>query len=172
MALSVNFTATQSAANPNEITLTDTSTGSDGTITTRRVYIATADGTYLVESGTSTDYEVWALPLATNITLDVLTEATSPNITVQWLAGNTVVYSKTTLFDFNLQIYLALIGLTQTQLSNPNIVQDTTYYGNKIQLMVNAKDSETAVTYNDDIYLAQSALDRANYMVENSDYYF
>jgi len=172
MALSVDFTATQSAANPNEITLVDTSTGSDGTITTRRVYIATAEGTYLVQSGTTTDYEVWALPLATNITLDVLTEATAPNITVQWLAGSTVVYSKTTLFDFDLQIYLALIGLTQTQLSNPSIVQDTSYYNSKIQLMVNVKDSETAVTYNDDIYLAQSALDRANYMVENSNDYF
>lgn len=171
MPLSVSFTATQSVANPNQITLLDTSTGSDSSITVRRVYIQTAEGTYLTGDGT-VDYDLWPLPLATGITLDVLTEATAPNVRVDWMDNNTIVYTDTVLYDFDIQIYLALIGLTQTQLSSPAIVQDTNYYNNKIQLMVNVKDSETAVTYNDDIYLAQSSLDRANYIIDNSQDYF
>jgi len=172
MALSVDFSVTQSLANPNELTFTDLSSGSDSGVTTRRIYILTANGTYLVESGTTVDYELWALPLGTAITLDVLTQATSPSIKVDWMTGSTVTYTKTELYDFNLQLYLFAYQLTQSQLSSPQIVQDTNYYGNKIKLLVNIKDSGTAIDLMSDIYNGQAALDRGTYLVNNESLFF
>lgn len=172
MALSVDFSVTQSLANPNELAFVDLSSGSDGTVTTRRIYILTANGTYLVESGTSTDYELWPLPLATSITLDVLTQATSPSIQVDWMAGSTVAYTKTELYDFPLQLYLFQYQLSQTQISNPTIVQDTNYYGNKIKLLVNIKDAETSIDLMSDIYNGQNSLDMGTYLVNNESLFF
>jgi hypothetical protein len=51
-----NFTATQYISVPNLIVITDTSTGTDAAITSRRVYMRKSDGTYLVEEGTTTNY--------------------------------------------------------------------------------------------------------------------
>ena len=64
MALNPAFTASQSAGVPENLTFTDTSTGSDVTIVARRIYLLQSDGTYLVPSGVTTDYIPW--PLATN----------------------------------------------------------------------------------------------------------
>jgi hypothetical protein len=58
MPLVENFSATQYVATPNLLVLDDTSTGSDAGITVRYVYLQKADGSYLVEEGTTTDYEV------------------------------------------------------------------------------------------------------------------
>ena len=55
MALVPNFTITQSVGSPNNLVFTDSSTGSDGTITKRRIYIKKSDGTFLVLTGTTTD---------------------------------------------------------------------------------------------------------------------
>lgn len=173
MPLSVNFSATQSLGNNALISLLDLSTGSDVTITNRNVYIITATGQYLVQSGTTTNYEVWPLPLATGITFNVLTQATAPNVRVDWLnAGGTVVYTKTILCDFDLQLYLGSYNLTRAALSNPSIVQDQNYYDNKIKLIVDIDDSENATTLGNDIYNAQAALDRGTYILENSQYFF
>ena len=172
MPLSVNFSVTQSLADTSQLTFTDTSTGSDGTITTRRITILTSTGDYLVVSGTTTTYEVWALPLATPITLSVLTGATAPNITVQWLAGSTVVYTLTIPYDFPLDLYLAGYNLTRSVISKPNTVQDTNYYNNKIKLLVAIDDSETAIEIGEDIYNAQSSLDRGQYLVDNENISF
>jgi hypothetical protein len=82
MAISPNFTASQNSGTPNIITLTDTSTGSDGTIAKRRVYLLQSDGTYLVPAGTTTDYIDWII-IDSNISLNDLTQATALSITVQ-----------------------------------------------------------------------------------------
>lgn len=172
MPLSVDFSVTQSIASPNELTFTDLSVGSDATITGRRIYITTAQGNYLVVSGNTNNYSNWPLPLATAIVLAVLSQATSPTIKVDWLAGGTVVYTKTKTFAFNIQLYLALYGLTQNQISAPGIVQDNNYYWNKIQLMVNTKDSEDAITYAGDVFNSQNSADRGTHMVLNSNLFF
>ena len=46
MPLVPNFTASQYSGTPSVITLTDTSTGSDVTITSRRVYLLQSNGTF------------------------------------------------------------------------------------------------------------------------------
>ena len=75
LALTVNFSTSQTPGSPGDIIFTDTSTGSDGSVTQRRIYIQSAAGDYLVESGTSTQYEVWSgFPGTTTITLEDILE--------------------------------------------------------------------------------------------------
>ena len=73
MPLIENFTATQYVATPNLLVLDDTSTGSDGAITVRYVYLQKADGSYLVEEGTTTNYEVWTLASGNTISFQGIT---------------------------------------------------------------------------------------------------
>jgi hypothetical protein len=162
----VSYTATQSLAYPTIISLVDTSVGSDNTLTSRRIYASLADGTYLVLSGNNNQYTTW--PIADNaISLNLLPRDSAVQILVQWMNGSTVVYSKSTLWDFDLATFLFAYQLTQTQTSSPGIVQDANYFSNKVQLMVNLSDSEIAVSLAGDIYGAQSSLDRAYFMVTN-----
>lgn len=172
MPLSVNFSVSQSLANPNQLTFTDTSTGSDGTITGRRIYILDAYGNYLVESGTTTQYEEWAYPFNTVLTLDVLSKATTPNITVKWMNGSSVVYEKTVAGSYLLHLYKFGFSLTRGVLSKPTVIQDTDYYISKIKLIVDIDDAENAISYNSDIVNAQSAADRGTHLEENQSKYF
>lgn len=172
MPLSVNFSVSQSLANPSQLTFTDTSTGSDGTITERRIYILDAYGNYLVESGTTTQYEVWEYPFSTVKTLDILSKATTPSITVKWMNGASVVYEKTVAGSYLLQLYKFGFTLTRSLLSNPSVIQSTDYYLNKIKLIVDIDSAEQAISYNSDIVNAQQSADMGTYLEENQSKYF
>lgn len=171
MPLTPSFSATQSLAEPSQITLTDTSTGSDGTITTRRVYIQLANGTYLVEDGTTTDCEVWSYGDAA-ITLDLLPRSESPKIIVQWLAGTTIIYTATVNYVFDWADKLFLYQLTQTQTGRPKLIDNANYYLSKIKMIVNIDDAENCVTDADDIYGAQGSLDKNYYLMQNQQLFF
>jgi len=173
MPLTPSITATQSIAYNNIITLTDASSGTDNTITTRRVYIRTATNQYLTESGSSSTpaYITWSYADAT-IPLSVLTEATSPEITVEWYAGSTLVYTFTDTFVFNLQDYVFMLGVMADQTSSPGVLQGTNYYYNSIQFIVNLFNSENAIDPGEDIYSSQGALNRNQVMIDNESIYF
>lgn len=172
MALTPSIAVSQSALTPQNVTITDDSTGSDAAITSRRVYIQTADGDYLVESGTTTDYEVWAYADA-SITLDVLTEDQCVEIIVQWLnVSNAVLYTYTNqyaLSEYNKQFLVALVaaqGLT------PGIVQDTNYSGNIAIFWTNIIAGINQVEFAGEIAGGQNAFNRATQMRLNQDLYF
>lgn len=171
MPLTVSFTATQSLANPNLVTLTDTSTGSDATITSRRVYVRLPNGTYLVQTRTTTTYEVWAYASAA-ITLDILSRSQSPQIIVQWLAGTTVVYTSTEEYLFVWADKLFLYQLTQAQTGKPKLIDNANYYLSKIKMIVNVDDAVNAVTDASDIYGAQGSLDKNYYLMQNQQLFF
>ncbi len=173
MSFSPNFTAVQQYGNPAGIFFTDTSAGSDGAIVSRRIFILTANGTYLVQTGNSNTYSIWPLPLATPILLNVLTQDTSPSITVQYLdVSNTVLYSVTIPFSFTYNNENAYYTLTQNQTSDPTILQDTNYYMNKIRLRVNIDNANQAISWAGDTYTAQESLDMATQMTTNQNDYF
>ena len=71
MPITPNFSTSQTLGVPESINFTDTSTGSDVNIVTRHVYMQAYDGTFLVQEGTTTDYEIWDYAAST-ITFDVL----------------------------------------------------------------------------------------------------
>ena len=172
MPLSPNFTGTQQIGLPSCVYLTDTSTGSDTAVTQRRAYIQDVQGNYLVPSGTTTDYVVWAL-VDTSISIDCLTQDTAPYCLVQWLnVSNTVLYSKTILCDFRLNNLQKSFSLTQSLTSDPRILQDTNWFLNKMILRCNIDDSVQAVEIGGNQQVAQGALNRATYMTENSNLFF
>lgn len=171
MAITASFSVSQSATTPENVTVTDTSTGTYDTITHRRVYVQNSDGEYLTGDG-SVDYDEW--PLANlSITLDILSQSTAANIKVDWLnVSNVVVNSVNTnygLSQFSKQFFFYLI---QQQGLNPGTYQDTTYSSNIALFWSNVIGGDNAITYGNDLAGAQQCYDRANQMEENESYYF
>ena len=172
MPLSPNFTASQNSGTPNLIFLTDTSTGSDGTITKRRIYLLQSDGTYLVPAGTVTDYIEWALVDVTT-SLNVLIQDTALSITVEWLtASNVVVANKTTSFAFTAYNETFYYGLTESQVANANLTASTNWYQTKMILRVELDSAYQAISFASDIFSAQAALNRATFISTNQSYFF
>jgi len=174
MALTPNFSATQTLGSPSIITLTDTSTGTDVLVTQRRVYLAKADGTYIVPEGTTTDYVVWDdFPATTSIDIDCLDKDYALNVTVQWLnVGNGVLYTKTTLVLVTLYNETFAFSLVQGQRSNPLLMSNVNYRFNQSTLRVEIDNATTAVNTWGDIDAAQSCLDRAREISDNIQNFF
>ena len=172
MPITPNFTASQFSGTPSVITLSDTSTGSDVTIVSRRVYLLQANGTFLVPAGTTTDYVVWDL-VDTSIDLDVLSQDSALSITVQWMtSGNTVVTSKTISFAFTAYNETFYYGLTESQVANSNLSASTNWYQSKLVLRVEIDSADQSITFASDIYSAQAALNRATYISTNQALFF
>lgn len=170
---SPNFTATQSLGSPSIVTLTDTSSGTDVGLTERRVYFILADGSYLTTSGSSTTpaYDTWAIADST-VALDILPRDLAVSIVVQWMTGSTISYTKTINYVFTNYDYIFLYGLTTRQVSNPTLLQDTSFFNNKLQMIVNLDDAENAVSIGNDLFASQEALDRNYVFIQNESFYF
>lgn len=178
MAITVSFTASQVVGSPENIVITDASTGTDVSAVNRRIYVTNAAGTYLVPSGTTTDYELFPLADGATKTLsDILSQDTAANITLSYVdvSGN-VVATGTILQGFTLYNETFYYSLTQAQAQQnqppPNIIQDSNYYGNKMILRVEIDSGNLALEYGSDITTAQGAYDRASYMVSKQSDYF
>ena len=172
MPISPSFTASQNSGTPNLIFLTDTSTGSDVTITKRRIYLLQSNGTYLVPTGTTTDYIEWAL-VDTTTSLNVLIQDTALSITVEWLsASDVVVANKTTSFAFTAYNETFYYGLTESQVANANLTASTNWYQTKMILRVELDSAYQAISFASDIFSAQAALNRATFISTNQSYFF
>lgn len=164
-----NFSISQSASTPSIFTLTDTSAGSDGAITQRRIYIYQSDGTTLVPTGTMTTYVNFPLISGNSIDINVLNIDYALNIIVQWLdVSNTVLYSKQGLYLFTYYSELFYYGLTQFQTSQPNLIDNPNYYGEKMKLRVSLDEAASSVSVGNDITSAEAALTRAQYLINNT----
>lgn len=172
MAFSPAFTIAQSALNPALVVATDTSTGSDVNITQRRIYVQQGNGTYLVPTGTSTDYTAWAYA-SSSISLNILTVDIGAAITVDWLdVSNVVLYSLPQEFPlsyFNKNFFYFLI---QQQALSPGIIQDATYFSNLSAYWMNITGGIQAITIGADIAASQNCFDRATEMMQNPAKYF
>ena len=174
MALDVSFTAESVSGSPSDILFTDTSTGSDVLVTSRRIYISDTNGDFIVESGTSTEYEVWAIPLATPITLDLFTSDKAVKIVVEWLdVTNVVLYDYTIdaigFTEFNEEF---LYGQTQLMTANPLLINDNNFWNNytKVRTLIDA--GIKAILFASDLYNAQLCYDSATDIQDESQYYF
>lgn len=171
MAISPAFTVSQSAITPAQFTVTDTSTGSDVLITSRRIYVQNAYGEYLT-GDSNVDYDVWAYAQS-SITLDVLTQDTAANIRVDWMsAGGTVLYTLNNnypLSQFGKQFAYYIVnnlGLT------PGVYQDATFSGNLALLWTYIVAGDNAVTYGNDIAGAQACYNLEIEMQNNESMFF
>ena len=181
MAYTVAFSTNQVIGASNEIVIIDASSGSDGTVSTRRVYLVTSTGQYLTESGLSDSiaYTTWPLADGNTLTLDVLTNATVLDVTLAYVTAGGAVANGATLTvlqGFPLYAEEFYYSLTQAQAQQntppPTILQDTNYYMQKMMLRVNIDSGNNAITYGDDIVSAQNCYNLANYQIENQADFF
>lgn len=167
MALSPDFATTQTYGYPSRINFQDTSTGSDGAISARRIYLQDKAGNYIVEEGTTTNYEVWPYADST-ITLDVLLKDYALNVRVDWVnSGGTVLYTKTVLTLYALYVITFYINLTKYMSANRKLKDNANFYFNFIKLLCSIKQAQDAVLLMDDISSAQAALTRAKNLIDN-----
>ena len=167
-----DFTCGQSYLDPTSVQVADVSSGTDGNITSRRIYFQTANGDYLVPTGTLTDYVLFPLPAAT-ILVDILNQDYCLSITVQWLdvSGN-VLYSKTQMFSFTLYTETFYFYLTQQAAAGNANIQDTNFYNNKMLLRVYIDSANNAVQYASDIVGGQNSLNAAANLIDNQNSFF
>lgn len=136
MAFSQSFVCSQVIGDPSRIYFEDTSTGSDIGIVERRIYLQLYDGTYLVPSGTTTDYIVW--PLAqTTFSVDILDADKAISIKVDWW-GTAVPIPATGVWAF----YDADLGVTGT--SSVTVLADQS--GNSHNLISAGGDTPELIT--------------------------
>lgn len=172
MALTPSFSVAQNSGTPNIITIADSSTGSDGSVAKRRVYLLQADGTYLVPTGTTTTYIDWALS-ASSINLNVLTQDAALEVTVQWLSStNVVLYTVTSAFSFSAYGETFYYGLTQQQSANPEIISSLNFYQTKMMVRVELDSAAQAISFASDIQGAQQCFDRLQIIINNQNFFF
>lgn len=172
MSFTPNFTSSQTIGAPSIAVFTDTSTGSDVTIASRRITLTKIDQTTLVPTGTTTSYNVWSYG-DTAISLNVLGKDYCLAVRVDWMsAGNTILYTKTIVRIFTLYSETFYYSLTQDQTATPDIINDKDYYNSKMALRVEIDSADQAVTFASDQFSAQSALDRAKLFIDNQSFYF
>lgn len=172
MPLNPAFTASQDPSNAAYVVLTDISTGSDGAISSRKVYIQNSAGDYLVPSGTTTNYVVW--PYADDsISLNILEEDTAVSIKVDWLnSGSTILYTLTQQFCLDMYSKLFFYTLVQAQGVTPSIPQDTNYFSNMALFWATVEGAEQAIVLAQDLSGSQNCLNRCTYMRQNQSKYF
>lgn len=174
MSLTQSFYATQTIGLPSVIILTDNSSGSDVLITSRKVAIVNAAGSYITANGISTTaaYTTWDYSDST-ISIDCLSSDTAANITVFWLNSvGATLYSKTILYDFTLNVQQFLYNLAANEAAEVSLLQSTEYMMNTFRLMVYANNADNSVIIGGDVYASQTNLDKATYLMNNSSLFF
>lgn len=167
-----SFSVAQNSNSINILTLTDTSTGSDSSISSRAIYITTGNGTVIVPAGTTTNFIVWALANA-SINLNILSQDYALQIVVNYLDVNgNVLYTAGNVYLFTAYTEQFIYSLTQEQAANPSIVQDTNFYSNKMLLRVLVDSATNSVAIASDMASAQSCLDQAAYMISQKNLFF
>lgn len=174
MAFEGNYDLSQSSEST--ITLTDTSTGTDANLTSRRIYLIKWDNTYLVPEGTTTDYIEWNIS-DSSITLEnILDKDYALNVRVDWISSDPDpdgVYTVTKQYEFKWYGELFAAFLTsEAQARYPAIVNNKNYFYNKIKLRVLLDDAEQSVSFMLDTYKAQFCNYQVKQLIDNQSVFF
>lgn len=169
-----NFTATQYVSVPNLIVITDTSTGTDAAITSRRVYMQKSDGTYLVEAGNiTTNYELFPLATGNIISYDVLDKDYALTITVEWgsvtstIGDYLVLYSQTVDYGFSTYAKIYDVKLSKAQVSSPSLLDGDNWLSTKFALTTYIRAADDAISLGAGITIAQLSLNKAKFIIDN-----
>lgn len=173
MAFNGAYTAVQQSTISN-ILFTDTSTGSDGGLTERRIYPYKSDGTLLLPTGNTSGYIVWPIANST-IIVNLLSKDYALNITVLWISSSPLAppstYTLTTLYGFTGYTQEFIYERVQDISANNAIINDSQYYESLSKLQTEVSNVGLSVTYGS-ITNAQAALDRARYLIQNQSKFF
>lgn len=155
--------------------LTDTSTGSDGGLTDRRIYLYLSDGSTLVPVGSATTYIDW--PIANGpITISLLDKDYALNIDVEWISSSPLsppsTYSLTILkaFTSNSEAFLAM--LTTMLATNRLLLDNNNFFYNKMKVRGLVDDATFSADNMNNIDLAQDSLNEVYKFILNQSTYF
>ena len=169
MAFAADFSVSQ-GVDASTFTITDTSTGSDPNITTRTIQLALVDGSDLGGAEVA-----WPISEGSTKTLTgYLPRDFSVNITITWTSSSPIpgsTYTKTALYTFTGNTNNYIYGLIQDLAAQQNLSNDQGFYNNLGQIQTEVDSAVIATTYGDQ-YSAQSALDRACYMITKENLFF
>jgi hypothetical protein len=173
MAFNPDFTTSQTLGYPSLINFVDTSTGSNLTpIATRKVYMLTSLNTYLVQDGTTTNYETWNAASNTAV-FNVLTKDYALYVTVVWIDTNgAIAATKSYSLGFSLYNDTFDYQLAAIMSSNPAVVGSNNFFENKTKLETAISSGKNAVIFGNDIMNGQLCFDYATNLRLNSAYYF
>ena len=164
MAFIQNFTIAQTLGNPGIINLTDTSTGVDATIISRKVYLITNASIYLVPTGTSTSFITWAIG-STSIAIDALKKDMALNIRVDWNnVSGTTLYTKTILSNFQMYNSNFNYQLVNDEANGLASLNSPNWLTSRMKLYVSLRDANVAVTDMSSITNGQNANDRGTFL--------
>lgn len=175
MAFTGNFSVTQNA-DLISVTFVDLSTGSDGGITSRRIYPRNAAGTLVLPSGNTSGYIDWPLPLGTNLTVDLLQKDIAPNVEVVWISSSPLPasdYDVTILSVFTKYTKQFIYERAQDLAAQESLRNDQGWYQYFSRLQSDVDTAELSGTADIlDILAAQTALDDAFYIMSNYNKFF
>jgi hypothetical protein len=171
------FTVTQSS-NIQNIIITDTSDYSgegQGTFAGRQIRLYKIDTTTLVPPGTTTMYIDFPFSAGSSITITgVLLTDYSLSANVVWLSNNPQpgsIYTATEVVTFLNYINDFIYGKVQQLAASPSLLNDTQWQ-DSMQIMYNEKENAEQATLYDDQFAAQSAINRAFYLINNENMFF
>ena len=172
MPLVPNFTIGSILGLPSAILLTDTSTGSDAAIASRNVFLITNNQVYLVPSGTTTNYTVWAIVNATS-QISALDKDYALQVTVNWVNSSGVtLYTKTILTNFNNYNSAFEYSLVFDESSGLASLNSANWLSSRMALRLAIDDSNNAITLGGNIAIAQSADDRGTWLRKNKNTFY
>ena len=167
-----NFQVSQNFSTPTILSLVDNSTGSDVNIAGRRVYLQKSDGTYLVPSGTTTDFVAWSLAVSF-INIDVLNKDYALNIRVDWVnAGGSMLYTKNGTYRFAFNAEFFAYTLAEKLATTPIINGSYDFMGAAYDLELFIAGSKSAIEFGGNIQASQASLDKAKYLIDNAPKFF
>lgn len=158
----------QPTGNGSEIVVNDTSTGSDGAITDRKINVYQANNSLLGAS----PYD-FPLSAGSSITINPLDKDYAVTVIFTWVnSSGTPLYTASAIGAFVQYGLLFAESLTQTQEANPNIINDENFMGNKFKLFTEIQSALNAITTGQSVFSAQSCISRYQKLITNSTYYF
>lgn len=167
-SISIGSVNTGATTDPTAIVVTDTSTGSDGSIASRKIYVYNNTGALVGDSPYT-----WAYPTPNVLTINPLTQDLAINVVVNWLDGSGNVLYQTALLaactGYGENEYYSII---QTESSNPSILKDTNYQQYKGSLRNYLDSAVQAISVGQSIGNAQQMIIKEQYLITNgNDYY-
>lgn len=171
------FTVTQTS-DISSLVVNDTSSYASegqGTFSGRRVYLYKIDTNTLVPEGTAMAYVDWPYSMGASITITgVLLRDYSLSANVVWLSNAPQpgsIYTATEVVTFLNYINDFIYGKVQQLAASPSLLNDTGWQ-DSMQIMYNEKENAEQATLYDDQFAAQSAIDRAYYLITHENMYF
>jgi hypothetical protein len=163
MPITPNFTVS-ATTDASTYTITDSSTGSDVGLTSRKIYLYTV-ANELLQAVLNWDYA----DASTTIELEY---DIALNVRIEWLTGVTVSYSKEILNAFTEYGEDFYYNLTQDQSANPEKLRDYDYYKNKMMFRVELDSATQAIDQGSDLFSAQKPIDRYRFLMQKSQLFF